>query len=105
LCTSCSLWFERRAKRVTPVQEFNLSHYLPHLHHYNPLYLEMEKTCSKCGLIFNCGNELRGCWCEEVHLDQETLDLLKENYANCLCPTCLKNFEHPAPVKQSSSVS
>jgi hypothetical protein len=53
----------------------------------------MEKTCSKCGVVFGCQNEMPGCWCEEVKLSPETLENLKEGYENCLCPACLKGFE------------
>ncbi|MFL5811376.1 MAG: cysteine-rich CWC family protein [Flavisolibacter sp.] len=63
----------------------------------------MEKTCSKCGSAFNCGNESPGCWCEQVQLDQRILDLLKENYANCLCPNCLKSFELQPSTDTSSA--
>ncbi|SEP11932.1 cysteine-rich CWC family protein [Niastella yeongjuensis] len=53
----------------------------------------MIKKCSKCETAFNCQNESRGCWCEEVQLSTRQLDYLKENYENCLCPNCLKEFE------------
>jgi hypothetical protein len=52
----------------------------------------MEKKCSKCGVGFNCQNETRGCWCEQVTLSIETLHYLKEHYENCLCPQCLQEF-------------
>jgi hypothetical protein len=58
----------------------------------------MEKHCSKCGKDFSCQNEMRGCWCETIHLSAETLTNLKENYDNCLCPQCLKSFEQLSPV-------
>jgi hypothetical protein len=52
----------------------------------------MQKTCSKCGVQFSCQNEMPGCWCERVQLNQETLDELKATYENCLCPVCLQGF-------------
>ena len=51
-----------------------------------------KKECSKCGENFTCTNETRGCWCENVQLNTETLQFLKENYENCLCPSCLTNY-------------
>ena len=61
----------------------------------------MEKHCSKCGKNFNCQNETRGCWCEQLHLSADTLTHLKENYDNCLCPQCLKSFEQKTPVQNN----
>ncbi len=52
-----------------------------------------QKECSKCGNSFICTNETAGCWCEKVQLNAESLQFLKANYANCLCPACLKYFE------------
>ena len=44
-------------------------------------------------MAFNCCNEVPGCWCENVQLDQKALDALKNEFDNCLCPTCLKAYE------------
>ena len=60
---------------------------------------EKEKRCSKCGAAFDCGG-LLGCWCRDVTLDAQTLAALKEKYADCLCPSCLKAMASvAAPVK------
>ena len=53
--------------------------------------LEKEKRCSRCGEAFGCGG-LLGCWCRDVKLDEKALTALKEKYADCLCPACLKAF-------------
>jgi len=53
----------------------------------------MIKKCSKCETTFNCKNDARGCWCENINLSTQVLAHLKENYDNCLCPRCLKEFE------------
>jgi hypothetical protein len=53
----------------------------------------MQKKCSKCEKEFICVNESGGCWCERVQLSIETLQSLKDNFDNCLCSFCLKNFE------------
>jgi hypothetical protein len=53
----------------------------------------LEKTCSKCGAPFGCKSETGGCWCEDIKLDPLTLDKLKQDFENCLCPKCLKEFE------------
>ena len=50
------------------------------------------KKCSKCYIEFDCCNEQRGCWCEQVQLSSETLKTLKQNFDNCLCPRCLKEY-------------
>jgi len=66
--------------------------------HHQPssLHLLMQKTCSKCGVEFGCQNEIPGCWCEKISLDEEALAKLKLEYDNCLCPVCLKSFERPS---------
>lgn len=51
--------------------------------------LQKDKRCSKCGETFGCGG-LLGCWCRDVTLDEATLARLKAEYADCLCPSCLK---------------
>ncbi|MBK7182402.1 MAG: cysteine-rich CWC family protein [Bacteroidetes bacterium] len=50
------------------------------------------KICSKCSRSFECQNESMGCWCEELFLSINTLNEIKQQYDNCLCPTCLKEF-------------
>ncbi len=50
------------------------------------------KFCSKCKSAFECLNQTAGCWCEDLHIDLETLKKLKEEFQNCLCPDCLKGF-------------
>jgi len=46
-------------------------------------------TCAACGKEFTCGASLRGCWCSEVTLNDETRDALKSTYHDCLCRDCL----------------
>jgi Cysteine-rich CWC len=55
---------------------------------------EKEKQCAKCGQPFDCGG-LLGCWCWSVKLDRATLASLKAQYADCLCPDCLKILQNP----------
>jgi hypothetical protein len=66
------------------------------------MILSKEKRCSKCGVAFDCGG-LLGCWCRDVKLDRAQLDVLKERYADCLCPQCLNEFARPAPADTTST--
>ncbi|MGQ0828494.1 MAG: cysteine-rich CWC family protein [Bacteroidota bacterium] len=50
------------------------------------------KNCSKCTSAFECSSEKEGCWCDELYVDATTLKTLKEQYDNCLCPVCLKEY-------------
>ena len=50
------------------------------------------KQCSKCKITFECTNEKKGCWCEDLIIDIATLNQLREKYNNCLCPNCLKGY-------------
>lgn len=64
----------------------------------------MEKTCSKCKAPFNCQNETRGCWCENLTLGAETLALLRQQFDNCLCPDCLKSYSSEHKGQETISV-
>jgi hypothetical protein len=50
------------------------------------------KKCSKCEASFECGSDKMGCWCEDLFIDLETLNKLKSEFNNCLCPKCLKEY-------------
>lgn len=50
------------------------------------------KNCSKCNRLFACDCETTGCWCEDLYIDLDTLNKLKKQFDNCLCPTCLKEY-------------
>ena len=47
-----------------------------------------QKTCSRCGGPFDCCTS--GCWCEDITLDPATRAAFREEFTDCLCPTCLK---------------
>ena len=66
--------------------------------------VEREKTCAKCGAPFGCGG-LLGCWCRDVTLDEASLAVLKEKYADCLCPACLKDFAEASAKVTDPSVT
>ena len=48
----------------------------------------MQKQCGKCRQAFSC-QQTGGCWCGTVTLDAAQLAWIKQQFANCLCPTCL----------------
>lgn len=51
-----------------------------------------EKSCSRCKTEFVCQNETQGCWCENYIIPEETLKKLKQDFENCLCENCLKEY-------------
>ncbi len=51
-----------------------------------------SKNCSRCNDLFECSCETAGCWCESLYIDLDTLNELKEDYDNCLCPSCLEKY-------------
>ena len=59
--------------------------------------LSKEKRCPKCGVAFECGG-LFGCWCRDVKLDAAQLAQLRQQFVDCLCPTCLKGIAAIAEV-------
>lgn len=48
------------------------------------------KQCSKCGATFACSSEAKGCWCESLKLNPQTLSELRQRYDDCLCENCLR---------------
>ncbi len=50
-------------------------------------------TCEACGKEFSCGASLKGCWCSEVTLSDETRANLKATYHDCLCRECLEKAQ------------
>lgn len=58
--------------------------------------LSRELTCESCGNSFTCGASLRGCWCAEISLADESRAELKGRYRDCLCRECLERLATPA---------
>ena len=50
------------------------------------------KNCSRCKKPFVCSNETKGCWCETLMLDTTTLNLLRNEFNDCLCKDCLQVY-------------
>jgi hypothetical protein len=48
-----------------------------------------QKMCPCCGTQFDCA--AGGCWCDDVSVTDSRRTALRENYADCLCPTCLRS--------------
>ena len=48
------------------------------------------RECEACGKPFHCGASIKGCWCVEIKLSDETRKRLREQYTNCLCRQCLE---------------
>jgi hypothetical protein len=62
------------------------------------------KLCSKCGEPFYCfANTGVKCWCEDITLTKETLDLLKREFNDCLCPECLPDWQADLPENSRNS--
>lgn len=56
-------------------------------------FINMLKTCPKCKQSFDCcANDILTCHCFSVTIDAETLIGLKDEYDDCLCAKCLKDF-------------
>jgi hypothetical protein len=54
--------------------------------------LSRDLVCESCGSPFQCGASLRGCWCSEIQLTDETRAQLKGQYRECLCRECLEKL-------------
>ncbi len=49
-------------------------------------------TCESCGNEFTCGATLKGCWCFNVEISEESRKELKSKFKNCLCQNCLEKL-------------
>lgn len=51
------------------------------------------KTCPKCGRNFECNSyNILKCQCIQVPLNNKAKQLISEQYDDCLCLFCLKEF-------------
>src|ERR1041384_224694 len=55
--------------------------------------LNRAQECPACGEPFACEINLNGCWCSEVKLSSETLQVLRSKYNRCLCRSCLESAQ------------
>jgi ribosomal protein S14 len=55
--------------------------------------LRKSNTCESCGNDFSCEIALKGCWCSEVKVSDQTREHLRENFKLCLCRNCLASIE------------
>jgi hypothetical protein len=61
-------------------------------------------TCDSCGKEFSCGMSLKGCWCSEVKLTDETRAELKKRFSDCLCRECLVSYSSSPAASSRSDV-
>ena len=54
--------------------------------------LTRQRVCEACGNEFSCGASLRGCWCGEIELSDETRAEMRSKYQDCLCRDCLSSM-------------
>jgi hypothetical protein len=52
------------------------------------------QKCESCGEDFTCGASLKGCWCFNKSLTDETRENLKSKFTDCLCENCLDKAIH-----------
>lgn len=52
------------------------------------------KICPRCNASFECRHDnLKDCWCVDVSLDEQQLEYIGNNYADCLCHSCLQDIK------------
>ncbi|TGK18108.1 hypothetical protein EHO61_11710 [Leptospira fluminis] len=59
-----------------------------------------EKKCSKCFRPFGCRADEGGCWCDSANLNDLTLSKLRLLFDDCLCSSCLSEFETASEVPE-----
>ncbi|MBM9500890.1 cysteine-rich CWC family protein [Leptospira sp. 201903071] len=55
------------------------------------------KTCSRCGSRFECGAANHACACFTVVLSSKAKEVIRENYRDCLCVSCLLELSSQNP--------
>ena len=53
----------------------------------------MKKYCVECQMEFTCLAYEGKCWCENLKIEPETLEELRNKYTQCLCPDCLDKYK------------
>ncbi len=51
-----------------------------------------SKKCPICGETFECSHN-EHCWCMSLVIAEETKNELRKHYTDCLCKTCLIEFD------------
>ncbi|MDD2963028.1 MAG: cysteine-rich CWC family protein [Bacteroidales bacterium] len=60
-------------------------------HETNPQ--KPNKQCPRCGTWFHCSHSGK-CWCVAYQLSPRAHAMLEEQYSDCLCENCLRQYEH-----------
>jgi hypothetical protein len=53
-----------------------------------------QEKCPRCGNVFHCSKSGK-CWCYEVMVPADRLEMIEEAYDTCLCPACLNELAKP----------
>ena len=61
--------------------------------------ISIPKTCQRCGVEFGCGGSC--CWCDEVTLDTQVREELRQRFSDCLCRACLEQESGAATRDQA----
>lgn len=51
-----------------------------------------DKRCERCHGDFKCGALQGSCWCFSVELTPDARIEIGKNFADCLCPGCLRAY-------------
>ncbi|MBS4044113.1 MAG: cysteine-rich CWC family protein [Chitinophagaceae bacterium] len=53
----------------------------------------MEKVCPNCKKTFECkAQDIENCGCHAIQIDATTLELIQNQFNDCLCVECLQNL-------------
>lgn len=66
----------------------------------NFVILRKSNNCESCGNDFACEIGVKGCWCSQIKISDETKKYLRQNFKLCLCRGCLERIE--ADISQKS---
>ncbi len=100
LYLSCSAGTLKRdlekLQKVLDVESIFPYDFFPGTRHVETLVLLKEKVmgqkvCPKCQSTFTCTHDEK-CWCMTLIITPENLKRLKQEYSDCLCEKCLKDY-------------
>jgi hypothetical protein len=68
--------------------------------------LHETKYCPRCQQPFECkAGSISNCQCSDIQLDAGLMQLIREQYADCLCIACLRDLLNIASYPEKNKDS
>ena len=54
----------------------------------------LTKCCEICGNSFSCYSDEKTCWCKEISIDTEKLNIMSNFGIDCFCENCISKLKN-----------